>query len=143
MVLRIRHSKFDTYTNGNHEMEFEDLTRQIISFAVRVHNELGPGLLESAYRRCLIHELSDANLFNEVEVPIPVSYRGVRLDCGYRADIIVAKSVLLELKAIDSLLPIHKAQVVTYLRLSGIRVGLLINFNELRLVDGVRRLALR
>ena len=124
-------------------MEFEDLTRRIISSAVRVHEELGPGLLESAYRRCLSYELSNAGLSAEIEVPIPIVYRDVHLDCGYRADFIVAKSVLLEIKAIDALLPVHKAQVVTYLRLSRIRVGLLINFNELRLIDGVRRLALR
>lgn len=124
-------------------MEFEDLTRRIISFAVRVHEELGPGLLESAYRRCLSYELSNAGLSAEIEVPIPIVYRDVHLDCGYRADLIVAKSVLLEIKAIDALLPVHKAQVVTYLRLSRIRVGLLINFNELRLIDGVRRLAIR
>jgi GxxExxY protein len=107
-----------------------------------VHRELGPGLLESAYEACLAFELESRGLRVERQRSLPVVYRGVRVDCGYRMDLIVEEQVIVELKAVDRLLPIHEAQMLSYLKLSGLRVGLLINFHSLLLKDGVRRLVL-
>jgi GxxExxY protein len=118
------------------------LTDRVLECAFRVHTELGPGLLESAYRTCLAFELRDAGLVAEAEVPIPLHYRGMRLDCGYRADLVVEKRVLIELKSVERLLPIHSAQTITYLKLSGLRVGLLMNFNSISLASAFRRLVL-
>lgn len=116
------------------------LTRRILGCAIEVHRVLGPGLLENAYRECLLRELKLAGLAVRREVHIPVSYKGVELDCGFRADIVVEDSVVLELKAVDRLLPIHDAQLLTYLKLAGRRVGLLLNFNSTSLRNGIRRL---
>ncbi len=107
-----------------------------------MHRELGPGLLESAYEACLAFELESRGLRVERQRSLPVVYRGVRVDCGYRMDLIVEEQVIVELKAVDRLLPIHEAQMLSYLKLSGLRVGLLINFHSLLLKDGVRRLVL-
>jgi len=115
------------------------LSRRIISCAMRVHRNLGPGLLESAYRSCLARQLALDGLAFEQEVPIPIRYEGLEMQCAYRADIIVDRSVLLELKAVETLLPIHQAQVLAYLRLSGLHLGLLLNFNAVTLKDGIRR----
>jgi len=106
---------------------------------MRVHRNLGPGLLESAYRSCLARQLALDGLAFEQEVPIPIRYEGLEMQCAYRADIIVDRSVLLELKAVETLLPIHQAQVLAYLRLSGLHLGLLLNFNAVTLKDGIRR----
>jgi GxxExxY protein len=116
------------------------LTGRILDCALTVHKALGPGLLESAYRVCLLRELDDAGLRWESEVAIPVVYKGVRIPGAYRADLIVEELVIAELKAVDELLSIHKAQLLTYLRLSGLRVGLLLNFNAILLKDGTKRL---
>ena len=106
------------------------LTDKIIGAAIEVHKSLGgPGLLESAYEMCLVHELSLANISFERQVPLPVTYKSLALDCGYRLDILVENTVVLELKAVDGLQPIHQAQLLTYLKLGGWRIGLLINFN--------------
>ncbi len=105
-----------------------------------VHRELGPGLLESAYRACLIHELDSCKLAVAREVPIPVAYRGVRLDCGYRLDLVVEEQLIVEVKCVKRFDPIHAAQLLTYLRLSGRPVGLLINFLVPLLKHGIRRL---
>lgn len=110
----------------------------MIGLAIEVHRTLGPGLIESAYARCLGQELTSANVRYEVEVTIPVRYKGLMLDYGYRADVIVENELLLEIKSVDGLLPIHSAQVLTYLKMSGLRQALLINFNERRLVDGLK-----
>jgi GxxExxY protein len=118
------------------------LTEQIIGFAIEVHRHLGPGLLESAYEECLCYEFGAHELTFRRQVPLPVIYKSVRLDCGYRIDIVVEDRVILELKAIERLLPIHEAQVLTYMRLSGIRTGLLLNFTTPALKDGIRRLML-
>ena len=118
------------------------LTQRIIGFAIEVHRHLGPGLLESAYEECLCFELRDAGISFDRQVPLPVTYKSVRLDCGYRIDVVVEKSVVLELKTVERLLPIHEAQLLTYLRLSGYHVGLLLNFNTPVLKDGIRRLVL-
>ncbi len=107
---------------------------------MKVHSALGPGLLESAYEACLIHELTKRGLRVSSQVALPVAYDGVRLDVGYRIDLLVEDEVVVELKAVDLLLTIHQAQLLSYLRLSGKKVGLLINFNTGRMKDGIRRL---
>jgi GxxExxY protein len=116
-----------------------ELTEIVIGCAIEVHRALGPGLLESAYEICLCRELSLRGIAFERQVAMPVEYRGVKLDCGYRADLIVGGKVFVEIKAVDQLAPIHEAQLLSYLKLSGIKVGLLINFNERMLTYGVRR----
>ncbi|HZP22514.1 MAG TPA: GxxExxY protein [Terriglobales bacterium] len=115
------------------------LTKDIISAAIDVHRSLGPGLLESAYQVCLCRELELHDLRFRLQVELPVVYKDVKLDCGYQIDFIVEENVVLELKAIERILPVHQAQLLTYLRLSGLRVGLLINFNVPVLKDGIRR----
>jgi GxxExxY protein len=117
----------------------ERLTSQIIGAAIEVHRNLGPGLLESAYHSCLAQELMLRKIPFRSEVPVPVTYKGIGLECSYRIDLLVDEKVVLELKAVDALLPVHEAQLLTYLRLSGYRVGLLINFHVLVLKDGIIR----
>jgi GxxExxY protein len=115
------------------------LTDAIIGAAMEVHRVLGPGLLESTYEMCLCGELSLRGIPFERQAPIPVEYKGVKLDCGYRSDLIVDGTILVEIKAIDSLLPIHDAQLLSYLKLGGWKIGLLINFNVELLKHGLRR----
>ena len=122
-------------------LECESITRDVIGAAIEVHKALGPGLLESAYERCLMHELELRGLGARSQVAVPVVYKGVELDCGYRLDVVVEGRVLLELKSIDQLLPIHEAQLITYLRVADLPVGLLINFNTALLKDGIIRRA--
>ena len=119
-----------------------DISERIIGGAITVHKELGPGLLESTYEACLAHELTLAGLKVETQKPLPVHYRDVALDCGYRIDLLVNDAIIVELKAIDSLLPVHEAQLLTYLKLSGMQLGLLINFNVKLLKQGIRRMVL-
>jgi GxxExxY protein len=119
--------------------DVNELTEEIIGAAIEVYRALGPGLLESTYEMCLCRELSLREIPFGRQVPIPVEYKGVKLDCGYRADFVVDGTILLEIKAIDSLLPIHDAQLLTYLRLGGWQIGLLINFNVELLKHGLRR----
>ncbi len=116
------------------------ITETIIGSAIAVHKSLGPGLLESAYEACLAFELADRGLSVERQKALPVIYRNVKLDCGYRLDLLVEEKVIVELKAIDRLLPIHSAQLLSYLKLSGCKVGLLINFNVKILKNGLRRI---
>ena len=116
-----------------------DLTYQIIGLAMRVHRRLGPGLLEAVYDACLCHELDRAGIAFRRQVPIPLIYEGVRLDCGYVADIIVKEQVILEIKSVERILPVHEAQMLTHLRLGHYQVGLLINFNTVSLTDGITR----
>lgn len=120
--------------------ELNLLTEAIIGAAIAVHRALGPGLLESTYEACLEHELLKRGLTVERQKPLPVVYGGVKLECGYRNDLLVNGCILVELKAVEALAKIHEAQVLSYLKLSGCRIGLLINFNVLVLKDGVRRL---
>jgi GxxExxY protein len=120
-------------------MLHEELTNQIIGSAIEVHRHLGPGLLESAYEECLCRELSLRKIAFERQVPLPVVYKDVKLDCGYRLDVVVEKLIVVEIKAVDAILPVHEAQLLTYLKLSGMRVGLLINFHEAILKDGICR----
>jgi GxxExxY protein len=120
-----------------------DLSEQVLRACIEVHRHLGPGLLESAYEQCLCHELSLTGLSFERQRPLPVTYKGVTLDCGYRLDVVVEEKLVLELKAVDRLLSIHQAQVLTYLKLTGLDVGLLVNFNTPVLRSGIRRLTRR
>jgi len=121
-------------------VEVNAITEGIIGSAIAVHRELGPGLLESTYQACLAYELATRRLRVERQVHVPVVYRGTKLDCGYRIDLLVERTVLVELKAIERFDAIHSAQLLTYLKLSGLHVGLLINFNVALLRDGIRRI---
>jgi len=119
--------------------QLNQITDKIIGAAIKVHRALGPGLLESAYEACLAFELTEANLKTEQQKPLPLIYRDVKLDCGYRLDLLVDDKVIVEIKAIENLLPIHQAQLLSYLKLSGCKIGLLINFNVVVLKNGIRR----
>ena len=118
---------------------YEALSNAIIAAAIEVHRALGPGLLESAYMRCFEHELKLRGIPFRREVDLPVVFKGVCLECGYRMDFVIDEQIVVEIKAVEALAPIHEAQLLTYLRLSGIRVGLLINFNTTVLKDGIMR----
>jgi GxxExxY protein len=119
----------------------EDLTGRIIGCAMRVHTVLGPGLLESAYEACLCYELKKAGLKVEQQKPIPLIYEEVKLDCGYRLDLLVEDRIIVEIKAVESLSPLACAQLLTYLKLYNRKIGLLINFNVHHLRDGIKRIA--
>ena len=119
------------------------LTEKIIGFAIEVHRQLGPGLLESAYEECLCYEFRENGLNFRRQVPLPVVYKSIRLDCGYRIDVVVEEQVILELKTVERFMPIHDAQLLTYMKLSGLRTGLLLNFHSAVLRDGMRRMMLR
>ncbi len=123
-------------------MERDALTGKVIGFGIEVHRETGPGLLESAYEECLAYELKVAGLKYSRQLELPVKYKGILLDCGYRIDRLVEDSLIIELKAVDRVLPIHEAQLLTYMKLSGIHKGLLMNFNVSVLKDGVKRFVL-
>jgi GxxExxY protein len=120
-------------------MEDKTLTESIIGCALKVHSALGPGLLESAYQECLYFELRKKEFFVEKEKPLPLMYEEVKLECGYRVDLMVERQIIIEVKSVEELAEIHLAQVLTYLKLSNNRFGLLINFNVLRLKDGIKR----
>jgi GxxExxY protein len=117
----------------------KDLTSAIIGAAIEVHRALGPGLLESAYEECLCHELTLRGIRFRRQVDLPIVYKGVHLDCGYRIDLLIEEAVIVELKCVERIERIHEAQLLTYLRLSGKRVGLLVNFNAPVLTEGIRR----
>jgi GxxExxY protein len=121
------------------EMELNRITEQIIGAAIEVHRALGPGLLESAYEECLCRELSLREIPFERQRPLPVEYKGTTLDCGYRLDLLVMGTVVVEIKAVECIEPIHEAQLLTYMKLGGLKLGLLINFNVPVLKDGIRR----
>ena len=121
-------------------MTERELTEKVIGCAIEVHRILGPGLLESTYQQCLAHELKLNAIPFRLEAPLPVDYKGVKLDCGYRLDLLVNETLIVELKAVDEVTGLHRAQLMTYLKLAKIEVGLLINFNVTRLVDGVCRI---
>ncbi len=124
------------------EAQRDSLTEEIIGAAIEVHRAIGPGLLESAYQECLCVELGLRNLRFVSQLELPVEYKGLRVDAGYRLDLVVADSVVVELKAVERLLPLHEAQLLTYLRLGGYPIGLLLNFNVPVLKDGIRRMKL-
>jgi GxxExxY protein len=119
------------------------LTERIIGAAIEVHRHLGPGLLETAYDECLCYELSQQGIGFQRQVALPITYKGIKLDCNYRLDLLVEDTVVVEIKAIEALLPVHSAQLLTYLKSSGKRVGLLINFNVTMLTKGLKRMVNR
>ncbi len=121
-------------------MELNDISGKIIELSIKVHRELGPGMLESAYEACLLYELQQAGLKAESQLKLPIIYQGVKIEAGYRIDLLVEDSVIVELKTVERILPIHEAQLLSYLRLSKLKLGLLINFNVKLLRDGVRRI---
>ena len=156
MAFECRESYFTTKTQRHEGVEFkmsksdivpipqviEGYARSIVDSAYRVHFSLGPGLIESVYEACLVHELTKRSIAVESQVKLPVIYDGVRLDAGLRLDLRVENSVVVEIKAVERLLPVHEAQLLTYLKLTGMRLGLLINFNVPRIKDGIRRMVL-
>ena len=119
-----------------------DLSERVIGLAIEVHRHLGPGLLESAYEECLCFELLQSGIRHERQVAQPILYKGTRLDCGYRMDVVAERELIIEVKSVERLMAIHDAQVLTYLRLSGMKIGLLINFHERKVTDGISRLIL-
>ena len=123
-------------------MEFDELSRHVIGCAIEVHRNLGPGLLESTYRQCLACELSNVGIPFEIELPLPIRYKEILLDCGYRIDLLVRADLIVEIKSVESLLPIHQAQILTYMRLAQVPLGLLINFNVTKLQSGIKRFVL-
>jgi len=123
-------------------MEFDELSRSVIGCAIEVHRNLGPGLLESTYRQCLACELSHAGILFQMELPLPVRYKDILLDCGYRIDLLVRGELIVEIKSVEALLPIHQAQILTYMRLANVPIRLLVNFNVTRLQTGIKRFVL-
>ena len=123
-------------------MEFDELSKRVIGCALEVHRALGPGLLESTYEQCVAHELSLTNISFKIQPALPVEYKGIKLDCGYRIDLLIDGKLIVELKSVAALLPIHQAQILTYMKLANLSVGLLINFNVTRLKDGIKRFVL-
>ena len=120
-------------------MKINELTEKVIGCAIEVHKTLGPGLLESTYEQCLARELSLSGINFKIQVSLPVEYKGTRLDCGYRIDMLIEESLILELKSVEEVADIHKAQLLTYMKLAKIKVGLLINFNIKLLKNGIER----
>ena len=122
------------------DLSINEITEKVIGCAITVHTELGPGLLESAYQECLFYELQSEGLYVEKEKPLPLIYKDIEMECGYRVDLLIEKKVIVELKSVEALTDVHVAQVLTYLKLSNNKIGLLINFNSFRIKDGLRRL---
>lgn len=123
-------------------MIFDELSKRVIGCALEVHKNLGPGLLESTYEQCLAHELKCAGIPFMLQHPLPVNYNGIKLDCGYRVDLFVDNKIIVELKSVDKVLPIHQAQLLTYMKLAGVKIGLLMNFNVRFMREGIKRLVL-
>lgn len=123
-------------------MEFDELSKQVIGCAIEVHRALGPGLLESTYEQCLAHELELQGISFRLQHPLPVRYKDILLDCGYRIDVLVEDRMILELKSVDEVKGIHEAQLLTYMKLAGVGTGLLINFNVTLLKNGIKRFVL-
>jgi len=123
-------------------IKFDELSKRVIRCALEVHRVLGPGLLESTYEQCLAYELSLLKIPFKLQYPLPVNYKEIKLDCGYRIDLLVDDRLIVELKSVEKLLPIHQAQLLTYMKLSGISIGLLINFNVRFLKHGIKRMVL-
>ena len=128
--------------HGGHGWPHDPLTGRVIGCAIEVHRSLGPGLLESTYEQCLARELSLQGTAYQLQVPLPVEYKGVQLDCGYRIDLLVEERLILELKAVEAIKPIHAAQILTYMKLARVPTGLLINFHVAVLRDGIKRFVL-
>jgi GxxExxY protein len=122
--------------------QINEITQEIIGAAIEVHKALGPGLLESAYEECLCHELTLRGIPFERQKPLPIVYKGIRLECGYRLDLLVNSTVVVEVKSVEQILPVHTAQLLSYLKLGGWAIGLIINFNVIVLKQGIRRIRL-
>jgi GxxExxY protein len=123
-------------------MKFDDLSHRVIGCAIEVHRELGPGLLESTYEQCLAHELRLSGISFQLQHPQAVLYKGIRLDCGYRLDMLVERELIVELKSVEQIRGIHEAQLLTYMKLAAVKTGLLLNFNVTMLKDGIKRFVL-
>ena len=123
-------------------MKFDELSNRVIGCAIEVHRELGPGLLESTYEQCLAHELKLNGIEFTLQQALPVKYKGLHLDCGYRVDVLVQNELILELKSVEAITGIHQAQLLTYMKLANIQTGLLLNFNVTKLKDGMKRFVL-
>ncbi|MDP6779919.1 MAG: GxxExxY protein [Candidatus Latescibacteria bacterium] len=123
-------------------MEFDELSNRVIGCALEVHKALGPGLLESTYEQCLAHESSLKGVQFKLQHPLPVEYKGVRLDCGYRIDLLIEDTLIIELKSVDRIMAVHEAQLLSYMKLAGVKTGLLMNFNVTRLKNGIKRFVL-
>ncbi len=123
-------------------MEFDELSNKVIGLAITVHKELGPGLLENTYKQCLAYELSKAGMNFQIEADLPVVYKEIKISCGYRIDLLIEKQLIVELKSVDQLHSVHEAQILTYMKLSNIKKGLLLNFNTVLLKDGIKRFIL-
>ena len=123
-------------------MEFDPLSNKVIGAAIEVHRILGPGLLESVYEQAMAYEVAALGLQVQAQLPLPVSYKTIRLDCGFRLDLLVEKQLIVEIKSVEALAPIHDAQLLTYLKITGLKTGLLINFNVPLLKQGLKRLVL-
>jgi GxxExxY protein len=123
-------------------MKFDKLSNQVIGCALEVHKHLGPGLLESTYEQCLARELTNAGIPFKLQHPLPVKYKSIKLDCGYRVDLFIDKTIIVENKSVDKVLPVHQAQLLTYMKLSGISIGLLLNFNVKYMKHGIKRMVL-
>jgi GxxExxY protein len=136
--LKIYHEEHEAHE----EMRFDKLSNIVIGCALEVHGELGPGLLESTYEQCLARELSLAKIKYAIQIPLPVRYKGIYLDCGYRIDLLVEQKLIIEIKSVERLTRIHESQLLTYMKLSQISLGLLINFNERLLKNGLKRFVL-
>ena len=128
--------------NAKWDVKFDELSNKVLGCALEVHRQLGPGLLESAYEQCLAYELRHANVPFRVQVELPIQYKQIQLDCGYRMDLLVADRLIVELKSVDQLLKIHEAQILTYMKLAKLKIGLLINFNVEVLRQGIKRFVL-
>ena len=138
-----KHSCLDNHEeHEGHEVKFDPLSHKVIGHALEVHRNLGPGLLESTYEQCLAHELTEAKISFQVQKALPVVYKGVNINCGYRVDLLVEDKLIVELKSVEKMLAVHEAQLLTYMKLSEINVGLLINFNSKVLKDGLKRFVL-
>ena len=123
-------------------MKFDEISNKVIGCAIEVHRSLGPGLLESTYEQCLAREMDLSGIAFKLQSPLPVEYKGIKLDCGYRVDMLIEDKLIVELKSVEKTLPIHEAQILTYMKLANIQVGLLINFNVERLKEGIKRFVL-
>jgi len=135
-------TKFTKVVTKENYMKEEEIFKKILDCSFKVHTTLGPGLLESAYEECLAYELKKFNLMVEKQKPLPLVYEGIKLDAGYRVDLLIENKIIVEIKSVDALADIHMAQILTYLKLSGCRLGLLINFNVKHLKDGIKRVIL-
>jgi GxxExxY protein len=123
-------------------MQINDLTKKVIGCAIEVHKELGPGLLENAYQKCLVFELREAGIKFKMEKELPIRYKGLDIDCSYKIDLLIENMLIVELKSVFELLPVHEAQLLTYMKLAKIKTGLLINFNKILLKEGIKRFVL-